>query len=69
MQPTLLDYYKEHLELQPSLFRESDNLNLVIQSIFSAIDNQVRIEYLLTSMIMYILVLTRLIEVKPLVLH
>ena len=40
MQPTLLDYYKEHLELQPSLFRESNNLNLLIQSIFSAIDNQ-----------------------------
>ena len=38
--PELLDYYQEYLELQPSLFRESDNLHLLFQSIFHAYDLQ-----------------------------
>lgn len=38
--PKLLDYYQEYLELQPSLFRESDNLHLLFQSIFHAYDLQ-----------------------------
>lgn len=38
--PVMLDYLQEYLELQPSLFRESDNLHLLFQSIFHAYDLQ-----------------------------
>ena len=34
------DYYEEYLDLQPSLFRESDNLHKLLQSIFSTYDKQ-----------------------------
>lgn len=34
------DYYEEYLDLQPSLFRESDNLRKLFQSIFSTYDKQ-----------------------------
>ena len=34
------DYYQEFLELQPSLFRESDNLHKLLYSIFTAYDIQ-----------------------------
>lgn len=34
------DYYEEYLDLQPSLFRESDNLHKLFQSIFSTYDKQ-----------------------------
>lgn len=35
-----LDYYQEYLNLQPSLFRESDNLHLLLKSIFQSYDLQ-----------------------------
>ena len=34
------DYFQEYVELQPSLFRESDNLHRLFQSIFSAYNTQ-----------------------------
>lgn len=37
---TSFDYYQEFLDLQPSLFRESDNLHKLFYSIFSTYDKQ-----------------------------
>lgn len=37
---TSFDYYQEFLELQPSLFRESDNLHKLFYSIFTVYDTQ-----------------------------
>ena len=34
------DYYKQHLELQPSIFRESENLGLLFESIYDVLMTQ-----------------------------
>lgn len=40
MQPLAIDYLKDYVEMQPSVTRESENLELLFNSIFSAIDLQ-----------------------------
>ena len=34
------DYFKQHLELQPSIFRESENLSLLFESIYDVLMTQ-----------------------------
>ena len=34
------DYFKQHLELQPSIFRESENLGLLFESIYDVLMTQ-----------------------------
>ena len=38
--PYEVSYYAEHTDMCPSLFRESENLNKIIESIFSAYQSQ-----------------------------
>lgn len=38
--PVSLDYFSEYLDLEPSLFRESDNLHRLLQAVFSVMETQ-----------------------------